>query len=186
MKKNRKRNLYWIEMRKTSQIMRLLTLFLFCTVMHLSATVHSQNVSFSFNLRNGTFEDLIEKISKKGDYYFIYKDSEVAQVVNLNKQFKSVDIHTILKECLAGTDLNYTIEDHIIFIKSNLSIPQQENKTSLVKGTVKDVTGNPLPGVTILIQGTSLGVVTDANGVFQIAVPNHATTLVFSFIGMES
>ena len=56
--------------------MRFLALFLFCTAMHLSASVHSQNVVFSFNLKNATFEDLMKEIRQHSDYYFIYKDSE--------------------------------------------------------------------------------------------------------------
>ena len=45
----------------------------------------------------------------------------------------------------------------------------------------------PLPGVTILIEGTKLGVVTDADGKFKIEIPKmDSTILVFSFIGMET
>src|SRR5690554_6244463 len=55
-----------------------------------------------------------------------------------------------------------------------------------VNGTVSDNAGEPLPGVTILVQGTTQGVVTDMDGRYSISVPNAQSVLVFSFVGMES
>lgn len=55
-----------------------------------------------------------------------------------------------------------------------------------VNGTVRDNTGEPLPGVTILIEGTTRGVVSDMNGQYSINVPDEQSTLVFSFVGMET
>ena len=57
---------------------------------------------------------------------------------------------------------------------------------SKVKGIVKSSTGELLTGVTIMIKGTSDGVVTDADGKFTITVPNSQSVLIFSFIGMKT
>ena len=46
--------------------------------------------------------------------------------------------------------------------------------------------GAPLPGVSIVIQGTSTGVVSDIDGKYSISVPNTQAVLVFSFIGFET
>lgn len=55
-----------------------------------------------------------------------------------------------------------------------------------ISGTVTDVSGNPLPGVTVAIENSSSGTTTDAQGRFQLQnVPDHAV-LVFSYIGYES
>ncbi|WP_207508562.1 SusC/RagA family TonB-linked outer membrane protein [Telluribacter humicola] len=55
-----------------------------------------------------------------------------------------------------------------------------------VRGTVTDETGAPLPGVSILVKGTSRGTTTDVNGTFSIAVPDQSAVLVFSFVGYET
>lgn len=55
-----------------------------------------------------------------------------------------------------------------------------------VSGTVKDNTGELLPGVSILVKGTTQGVVTDMNGSYNIRVPDNQSVLVFSFVGMET
>lgn len=64
----------------------------------------------------------------------------------------------------------------------NLSI-EQSNIT--VKGTVKDETGEPLSGVSVVVKGTTTGTITDLNGAYTINVPNSNSTLVFSFIGFH-
>ncbi|MCK5774778.1 MAG: TonB-dependent receptor plug domain-containing protein, partial [Bacteroidales bacterium] len=56
-----------------------------------------------------------------------------------------------------------------------------------VTGTVTDAdNGGTLPGVTVLVKGTSIGTVTDMDGKYNLQVPEDATALVFSFVGMES
>lgn len=52
-----------------------------------------------------------------------------------------------------------------------------------ITGTVTDEKGNPLPGATVLVKGTTQGVLTDATGKYSIEVANTNVTLVFSFVG---
>lgn len=56
---------------------------------------------------------------------------------------------------------------------------------SVVRGTVTDESGEPIPGASVLVKGTSIGVAADINGKYSIEVPSNAT-LIFSFIGMVS
>ena len=65
----------------------------------------------------------------------------------------------------------------------NTSAEQQKISLS---GTVKDGKGIPIPGVTVIVKGTSVGTITDVNGQFRLSVPPDAKTLAFSFIGMET
>jgi TonB-linked SusC/RagA family outer membrane protein len=54
-----------------------------------------------------------------------------------------------------------------------------------VRGTVKSDAGELLPGVSIIVKGTSTGVITDIDGNYSISVPNAQSVLVFSFVGMQ-
>ena len=56
----------------------------------------------------------------------------------------------------------------------------------IVTGTVTDEDKNPLTGVTVIVQGTTIGTLTNANGGFSLSVPADAGTLVFSFVGMKT
>ena len=60
-------------------------------------------------------------------------------------------------------------------------------QTKVITGTVtSSVEGEgPIPGVTVQVKGTTVGAVTDNNGKYSINVPEGATTLVFSYIGMK-
>lgn len=46
--------------------------------------------------------------------------------------------------------------------------------------------GSPIPGVSVVVKGTTLGTVTDMNGAFTLRIPANAQTLMFSFVGMNS
>jgi TonB-linked SusC/RagA family outer membrane protein len=61
-------------------------------------------------------------------------------------------------------------------------------QTIVITGTVtSSVEGEgPIPGVTVIVKGTTIGAITDFNGKYSISVPSNATTLVFSYIGMKS
>ncbi|MFV0590407.1 MAG: SusC/RagA family TonB-linked outer membrane protein [Draconibacterium sp.] len=72
----------------------------------------------------------------------------------------------------------------LLVLGLNLSV-QAQNPIN-VRGVVSDVSGEPLPGVNIIIKGTSQGVITDPNGNYQISVPGSDAVLVFSFIGYLS
>jgi len=61
-------------------------------------------------------------------------------------------------------------------------------QTIVITGTVTSaVEGEgPIPGVTVVVKGTTVGAITDVNGEYSITVPTTATTLVFTYIGMKS
>lgn len=67
------------------------------------------------------------------------------------------------------------------------ALPQEvQAQDRLVSGTVKDETGGSLPGVSVVVKGTTRGTTTDGNGKYQLNVSNANTTLVFSFVGYGS
>lgn len=61
-----------------------------------------------------------------------------------------------------------------------------QNQGTVIKGTVTDDKGVTLPGATVTVKGTQVGVVTDVNGKYSITVPAGGTTLVYSFIGTQT
>lgn len=73
------------------------------------------------------------------------------------------------------------------FLKENPQSSQQLQEIRTLTGTIKDVNNNPMPGATIRLKNTTIGVVTDINGKYSIQIPNSGeVTIVISFIGMET
>lgn len=68
----------------------------------------------------------------------------------------------------------------VVFLTYSYTVPQK------VSGTVTDTSGAPVPGVSVIIKGTTIGTVTDMSGKYTIEVAERNAILVFSFIGMKS
>jgi len=121
-------------------------------------------------------------------YTFVYNDQVVKNVGKVSVNVTSSDIKYILAKCLEGTSLDFYIEDNIVVIKSKAEQAREtERKPVTVKGKVVDEKKQPLPGVTVLLKGTTLGVTTGGEGDFSIVITDTTKAeLVFSFIGMVS
>ena len=118
----------------------------------------------------------------------MYNDQVVKNVGKVSVNVTSSDIKYILAKCLEGTSLDFYIEDNIVVIKSKAEQAREtERKPVTVKGKVVDEKKQPLPGVTVLLKGTTLGVTTGGEGDFSIVITDTTKAeLVFSFIGMVS
>lgn len=62
----------------------------------------------------------------------------------------------------------------------------EEPQIKEVSGSVKDNQGLPLQGVSVVVKGTTTGIITGSDGQFRLSIPSDAKTLVFSFVGMKT
>ena len=67
-----------------------------------------------------------------------------------------------------------------------LSVPLHVLGQVAITGTVTEVSGETLPGVNVVVLGTTIGAISDINGAYSINVPNREATLVFSMVGYAS
>ncbi len=163
--------------------MRLMTLFLFVCIIQLSANAEKQH--FTLSMKNVNLETVMEHIKTHSEYYFLYKNSDIASVQNLTIKVSNVSVEEVLKICLQGTDLTFSVDENIILIKKSGATDKLAMIEKIeVKGKVTDKDGNPLPGATVLIKGTTKGTTTNVNGNYTLKVPK-GTILVFSFVGFE-
>jgi len=76
---------------------------------------------------------------------------------------------------------------NLTFARNTISTYELPDRVTTVKGTVvSDEDGSPLPGVNVVVKGTTIGTVTDAYGNYTLTLPNNASTLLFSFVGLMS
>lgn len=167
-------------------MMRLTMLFLLMTFVSLTATALGQRATIK--LDNVDLQVAFNEIKQKMGYTFVYNDQVVKNVGKVSVNITSSDIKYILAKCLEGTSLDFYIEDNIVVIKSKAEQAREtERKPVTVKGKVVDEKKQPLPGVTVLLKGTTLGVTTGGEGDFSIVITDTTKAeLVFSFIGMVS
>lgn len=160
--------------------------FLICFVCVIKvAPAMSQQLSLKFT--NSTMEQVLEVLKSRTSYDVLYNYEEIARIPAVTKEFKGATVEEILDYCLKNTKYTYSIVNNIIVIK--LKAPDEKEKKAIkertIKGKVSDAKGEPLPGATIMIKGTTVGVATDINGEFKLTfVPMDSTVLVVSFVGM--
>lgn len=130
-----------------------------------------------------SLEQVIWEIQKKTDFVFMYGTRDIEGVKQLTVQETDKEVNEILKTCLKNTGLWFEISGNAVVIKKEVTATEGRKIT----GKVVDEKGNPLPGVTVIIKGTSLGTVTSVEGEFTITLPvADGQALLFSFVGMET
>ena len=132
-----------------------------------------------------TLNEVITEMKKQTSYDFFYSTelSELKQTFDID--VKDKEVRQVLDEILPPLGLEYAVQQNLIIIREKLD--KSASKTMSVKGRVFDSQGASLPGVTVVVKGTTLGTSTDTEGRFELDLPAQDNLrLLFSFIGMES
>ena len=184
MKKNKFLSLRREKIRKLV-LMHFLTFLLLLILLPGMAITQAQN-KISIEMRNASLQDVFTALQQQSHLRFLYSNEDVDNIKVEQLKSEQEKIGTILDQVLKNTGLTWKIQDHIIFIKkAKITVPPVESVK--ITGKVTDQTGNPLPGVTVAIKGTSLGGATDVDGNYSIEIPSgKEIVLVFSFVGMKT
>lgn len=128
-------------------------------------TASAQNARVSIKMENAPISQVMKEIENQTRYLFINKGVDTKNKVSINAVQKT--IQDVLAQLFAGTEIAYRIdESYIILTKKN----DAGNPVS-VTGKIRDENGNPIVGASVLIQGTTVGVSSDADGAFALQVP---------------
>ena len=175
------------KVRKIWMTMRLIVLLFFVSLLHVSASVYSQKTKLNIRVENATLQQVFKVLQEQSEFDFFYKNEQIPADTRVSIETKNEAIEVILNKVLTGTGLTYHILDKDIVIstngvtKSEMSSQQQKS----VSGEVTDSSGGALPGVSVVVKGTTNGTITDGNGNYSLPnVPENAT-LQFSFVGMK-
>ena len=150
------------------------------------AAVNAQTVTLK--KQNASLEEIIWELKEKTKLVFLYSDEDIASVKGINIDVRGQLVDEVLKECLEGTGLQYVKENNAIIIKQmkrEMTLPQVRMRR--IVGKVTDKEGAPLPGVTVLIDGTTIGVTTNEEGKYALEAPEQEKmVLQFTFVGMKA
>lgn len=167
--------------KKILMIMKLTTLVIIVLALHVSAATLAQKVTF--NKKNATLDQLFTEIQKQTGYNVLWSERKVSKIHAMDLSFNDALLNDVLDKALEGLPLTYEIQDKTVLIKEK-TITTSANPIIKVEGTVNDSKGQPLPGVSILVKGSTRGTSTDASGKFSISV-KQGDVLVFTFIGFN-
>ena len=142
----------------------------------------------SLDILNLTLEQALREIAQETGLRLSYRgDIMVDKTVTLQENGISVTnaLDYIMKD--TGLDYKFSQNGYLVITEAN-GLLEEQIFQDVVNGTVIDSeTGEALPGVNILVQGTTdMGTTTNIDGYFELAVPDLNQTLVFSYIGYNS
>ena len=145
-----------------------------------------KEVRVTLDVKENTLQQVFKEITRQTGYKFVYSSSLLPENVKVSLTVKNETLEKTLELCLKNTNLGFKIEESHVIISPRLPKERDLNMT-VYEGTVVDVNGDGLPGVTIVLKGTQQGVATNTEGRFEMAVPEGENqVLVFSFIGMKT
>jgi TonB-dependent starch-binding outer membrane protein SusC len=172
--------------RKTFLIMRVsLFLILLSALQLIAGTSYSQSTRLSLNMKNSTVKDVLGQIEERSEFYFLYNNQliNVDRKVDVNVQNEKIEV--VLNKLFEDGGVSYVIRDrHIILTPTGEVITGEQQKS--ITGKVSDIAGLPLPGVSVVVKGSTTGTITDVNGRYSIQNTQDNTTLLFSFVGMKT
>lgn len=185
MRKSRKRHFF----RRKSNVVGFkklkLTIVLSILLCSMGWANSSAQSKLNLKLRNASIQELINEIEDQTDYYFLYRDETFPKGQKISIEAENKSIGYVLEQLYKQTSVTAEIEDNQIILKkatANKPAPAQQTQQKEVNGVVSGVDGVPIPGVSIIIKGTTRGTVTNANGEYSITV-SAGDTLQFSFVG---
>jgi TonB-linked SusC/RagA family outer membrane protein len=173
---------------KTFRIMRITLFLMLLGVSQLFAgNSYTQTQKLTIELENVKAKKVLDEIENQSQFYFLYNEKLVDVDFDSSVKIAEENVFKVLDNLFAGRNISYNVVDNqIILSKKEFGASEVQQTGKTLTGTVIDSQGEPIPGVTVSVQGTTQGTITDMDGNYSITVDEIAEVLVFSFIGMKS
>lgn len=191
MKKNREP---WVwnsyALKKCLTMMKWSLFFFFLSIIQVWAVdTYSQQTRLTLKFNQTSLESVLNEIENQSEFYFLYNQDFVNTNKTVNLDVKGAKIEGVLDALFKDTDIKYTISDRQIVLtnagnQSGLNRFSGQQKS--VSGKVTDSTGAPLPGVSVVLSGTTTGTITNSDGGFSLSNLPENARLQFSFVGMKT
>ena len=154
--------------------------FVVVMCLSFSSGAFAQQQKVSISVKNVDVSVVFRHIKEQTKLNFVYDPDQLVSMSSVTMDVRNVSVDSVLSKLFAGTSFEYRFEMGSILIRK---IPRkQEQEQMVVQGTVYDVSKQVLPGVTVMLKGTTVGTATDMQGRYQMVIPKtDKPVLVFSY-----
>ncbi len=144
------------------------------------AKPQKEDIRLNLELKNVTLDSALDSIKAQSPFTFIVGQVDLARKVSIS--MKNETIGNVCAKLFTPLDIDYKINGHYIYLSNR---PKVEPRT--VSGTVIDHNGQPIPGASVFVHGTTTGTTTDIDGRFTLLVPGNLLggSLEFNSLGYE-
>jgi len=159
------------DLTKTLLVMRLTSILLLSTCLHLSAKSRAQKITLSEH--HSSLEKVFREIKKQTGYLFVYRDEWLRETGKVDIDIKDASLEEVLDLCFNSQPFTYVLIDKMVVLKQKPPAPEEGTRPWElmmppllvdVHGRVTDDKGNPLAGATVLVRGTKA----DAERIVQV------------------
>ncbi|QGY47965.1 SusC/RagA family TonB-linked outer membrane protein [Maribellus comscasis] len=157
----------------------LLVFLIFSSSLY-AINARSQVDKINIAFKNAPVKEVLDAIETQTDYLFVYDKEEINLDRKINIHASNRLIDEVLIDIFENTNFTFKKLGTSIILMPDFA---QQQKT--ISGKVTDLNNVPLPGVTIIVKGTTQGAITDTKGNYSLVNVPTNSILVFSFIGMK-
>ncbi|MGD9556051.1 MAG: TonB-dependent receptor [Mangrovibacterium sp.] len=176
---------------KLVRIMKLTSIIILVALMPVCASVYSQT-KLNLKISNTPVESVLKEIEDQSEYFFLYNNEQIDVTQRISIEVNNRTIGEVLEAIREQTGIQYLIKDRQIALykgdlRSGTAVQTRagQQRTS-VSGKVTDSGGQPLPGVSVIVKGTTNGTITNVDGQYSISNIPADAVLQFSFVGMKT
>ncbi|WP_215223283.1 SusC/RagA family TonB-linked outer membrane protein [Echinicola shivajiensis] len=142
----------------------------------------------SLELKQANVGEVFERIESQTDFIFAFKPEDLNKNRRFDIKYSNEPLGEVLRYLSQNSELAFKRINHVINVqkaaKEEVSVEEDFMEVT-IRGRVVDENGEPLPGATVSIEGTSTGTITDIDGYYSLEVPEGAK-LIFSFTGFKA
>lgn len=135
-------------------------------------------------LHNVTVREAVEALNRQEKFSVAIKSADIDMQRRVSISVTNASIEEVLDQIFAGQQVSYTISGKSISVTRNPARPA--TRGDVLHGVVRDAAGNPVIGATVVVDGTTIGTTTSADGVFELSNVKLPATLLVSFIGYQT
>ena len=156
-----------------------------------AASANAQDNRITLQLEGATLSSVFDSIEAQTSYHFFYNKGVVNDQRQVNIKVEGASIYDVLHQLLQNDNVEYSMVGNNIVLAPKQATKNRSARTNqpaerTVRGRVLDTEGESIPGVSVLVRGTTRGTTTDLDGYYTLEGISSQATLVFSFIGMRS
>jgi len=172
-------------------VVKFTLLFLCISLIQVSASVYSQKKAFSLNLKSVTVEQVFNKLEEQSDFRFFFQNNQLDLNRKVTLNVKDKNVEEILEQLFSDSNNTFRVfDDNLVVVSvkhtSPNTSPSKQQETITITGKVTGKEGDGIPGVNVMIKGTTDGTITNIDGTYTLAVNSENDVLIFSFIGYET
>ena len=197
MKKELQRHVLMKEIMKLT--FRQLIILFIMTGVSFAGSSNGQEIldeRLTLDVKNQPLKEILQKIESKVPVKFAYSKEAIGSVEGVSITAHNEKLSDVLDRLFKPRRIHYQVLGDQIILNQYLNEGRKsvEEEASLRSGNVQSIitgkviteTGESIPGVNVLLKGTTIGTVTDVDGQYSLEVADLTRTLIFSYIGYKS